>query len=78
MAETHAVLKAKAMMSDLLVIDFVNFLAKLSLSQPITSGGGPSILQVRKYCTRLYRGGYGIEAARWDDVGIIEVPRRRR
>lgn len=61
------------MVSDLVVIDFINFLAKLSLSQPITSGGGPSILQIRKYCTRLGKGGFGIEASRWDDIGIFDV-----
>lgn len=64
-------------MSDLIVIDFVNFLAKLTLSQYIASGGAPSTLQVRKYCARLGRGGYGIEAARWDDIGKIEVANAR-
>ena len=59
-------------MSDLIVIDFVNFLAKLSLSQYIASGGPPSNLQVRKYCTRLGRGGYGIESSRWDDIGVLD------
>lgn len=60
-------------MSDLIVIDFVNFLAKLTLSQYIASGGAPSTLQIRKYCTRLGRGGYGIEGTRWDDIGVFDV-----
>lgn len=59
------------LLSDLTVIDFIQVLHKLHLSEPITSGRAPSILQIRKYCTRLYRGGYGIEAERWDDVGVI-------
>jgi len=63
------------MLSDLIVIDFINFLSRLSLSQPIDYRGGPSILQVRKYCTRLGRGGYNVEASRWDDVGMFYVER---
>lgn len=65
-------------LSDLVVLDFIDVLAKLSLSQYIASGRGPSLEQVRKYCSRNGRGGYGFEATRWDNVGILETARADR
>jgi hypothetical protein len=63
------------MLSDLVVIDFINFLAKLSLSRYIASGGPPSIMQVRKYCTRHGRGGFNVSSTRNEDVGMFYVER---
>lgn len=62
------------MTRDLIVIDFINFLARLRLSEPILSSGAPSIMQIRKYCTRLGWGGYNMEKERWDNISMIKVP----
>lgn len=48
----------------------------LSLSEPITYGGPPSISQLRKYCTRVKRGGYGgLCTMSYRDIYVMKTAR---
>lgn len=62
--------------SDLVLIDFLKLLTMLSLSEPITYGGPPSISQLRKYCTRVKRGGYGgLCTMSYRDIYVMKTAR---
>lgn len=68
--------------SDEVVTDFINFLARLSLSEPIAYSWGPPIARIRtrirRYCTRLGRGGWWdtwVNTYREDEVLSLEVRR---
>lgn len=62
--------------SDEVATDFINFLARLSLSEPIAYSWGPPIARIRRYCTRLGRGGWWdtwVNTYREDEVLSLEV-----